>query len=42
MAERLKQGEHDVVGFDFNARDTARLTEAATRPFHRYFTCIAR
>jgi 6-phosphogluconate dehydrogenase len=28
MAERLKLGGHDVVGFDFNAEAVARLTEA--------------
>ena len=31
MAERLKLGGHQVVGFDFNADAVARLTKAGNR-----------
>ena len=31
MAERLKLGGHEVVGFDFNADAVARLTRSGQR-----------
>ena len=35
MAERLRLGGHQVVGFDFNAEAVARLRHPATWAFQR-------